>query len=102
MRLARTREWTKYLPDGFTIYHRLVTFFGRVQDFSVVLMKNGQCISRYDVAHGFAHRDVLGRKSASPLFKLDYPLLTLEEVFKQADEDLSTNYVKYFAYYEQN
>jgi hypothetical protein len=69
MGIIRTREWTKYLPDGFTIQVFLKTFLGQIVSFSVVLLKDGECITRYDTMHGFAHRDVMGRKSDFPLFK---------------------------------
>jgi hypothetical protein len=101
MGIIRTKEWTQQLPDGFTIEVVLTTVLSRIVSFSVVLLKDGQCISRYDTAHGFAHRDVLGRKSAS-IFKIPYDTLTLKEVFRFADKDLSENYAKYYAYYEVN
>ena len=98
---GRIREWTKYLPDGFVIQVYMKTVRGRVVSFSAVLIKDGQCITRYDTAHGFPHRDVIGKKGAT-IHKEKCTILTLEEVFRYADEDLSQNYAKYHAYYEEN
>lgn len=99
MGIIRKKEWTQYLPDGFTVEAVLTTFLSRIVSFSVVLLKDGQCISRYDTAHGFAHRDVLGRKSASPLRKIKYRM-PLTEVFNHARRDFTENYAKYYEYRE--
>ena len=99
MRVVRQRDWVKYLPDDFTIYFSLKTLLGQVVSFSVVLIKNDECISRYDTAHGFAHRDILGRKSPSPIAKELYDHMTLKEVFNHADEDFSENYAAHHEYY---
>jgi hypothetical protein len=98
--LIRRRSWTKYLPDGFTVQVYLNTLLGQIVSFSVVLIKDDQCITRYDTMHGYAHRDVCGRSSNTPLLKHRYDTLTLKEVFRYADEDLTKNYAKYYAYYE--
>jgi hypothetical protein len=102
MRIFRERDWIKYLPDGFAIYFSLKTFRGEIVSFSVVLVKDDECISRYDTAHGFAHRDIIGRKSASPVEKESYPMLILKEVFRHADEDFSENYARYYEYYQSH
>jgi hypothetical protein len=102
MSLVRTREWVKDLPDGFTIFNRLNTSKGEVVSFAVVLLRDAECVTRYDSAHGFVHRDVIGRKNASPPYKEEYATLTLEEGFNYADKDLSANYDKYYAYYQSH
>ena len=89
MGIIREREWIKYLPDGFTIYFSLKTLLAQIISFSVVLIKDDECIARYDTAHGFAHRDVMGRKSGAPIRKERYDHLTLKEVFKHADQDFA-------------
>jgi hypothetical protein len=99
MPIFREKDWIKDLPDGFTIYFYLKTFLGQIVSFSVVLLKDGECVTRYDTAHGFVHRDVLGRKNAF-LHKEVYNDLTLKEGFRQAKEDLSANYARYYEYYE--
>lgn len=98
---TRERQWTKDLPDGFIIQVYLKTSRGEIVSFSMVLIKDGQCITRYDTAHGFPHRDVIGKKGAT-LRKEKCAILTLKEVFEYADGDLSKNYAKYNAYYESN
>lgn len=100
--LIRRRVWTKTLPEGFTIQADLNTLRGEIVSFSVVLVKDEQCITRYDTAHGYAHRDVLGRKSDSPIDKVLYDTLTLKEVFNHANKDLSENYAKYYEYYKSH
>jgi hypothetical protein len=101
MRVLRDRDWIKDLPDGFSIYFYLKTFLGQIVSFSAVLLKDGECVTRYDNAHGFVHRDVIGRKSAF-LYKAVYDTLTLKEGFRWANEDLSANYTRYYEYYESH
>jgi hypothetical protein len=101
MSILRSKEWTQYLPDGFTIEVVLTTFLNRIVSFSVVLVKDDQCISRYDTAHGYAHRDILGQKSASPLMKVQYTM-RLMEVFNYARKDFTENYAKYYEYYQNH
>jgi hypothetical protein len=98
--IIRKKQWTEYLPNGFVMQVYLNTILGKIVSFSVVLIKDDECISRYDTAHGYAHRDVLGRKSSSPLNKISYNMLTLGEVFRYAREDFSKNYEKYYDYFE--
>src|SRR6266571_1122090 len=97
----RERDWIKYLPDGFTIYFALTTLLGQIVSFSVVLIKGDDCIARYDTAHGFAHRDIMGRKSAVPIGKERYDNMTLKEVFRYADQDFSENYARYYEEYQR-
>ncbi len=100
--IIRNKQWTEYFPDGFVMQVYLKTVLGRIVSFSVVLIKDDECITRYDTAHGFAHRDVLGRKSASPLAKIKYDAVTLAEAFRHAREDIPRNHAKYYAYYQIN
>ena len=61
MGIIRERDWIKYLPDEFTLYFSLKTLLGQIVSFSVVLIKDDQYVARYDTAHEFAHRDIMGR-----------------------------------------
>ena len=47
-----SEKWIKYLPDGFTIYFFLKTLLAQIISFSVVLIKDDECIARYDTALG--------------------------------------------------
>lgn len=98
----RERHWTKHLPDDFLIQVSLRTAGPEIISFSVALVKDGRCITRYDNAHGFAHRDVLGRKSASPLEKERFNSLTSSEVFNYAIKDIAKNYAKYYEEFQEN
>ena|ERR1700730_17939486 len=93
--LFRERNWTKYLPDGFVMQVYLKTDRGVIVSFCVALVKDGECVTRYDNAHGFAHRDVIGRKAACTLEKERFDTLTSKEVFNYAIQDLSKNYAEY-------
>jgi len=48
MGIIRERDWIKYLPDEFALYFSLKTLLGQVVSFSVVLIKDDQCVARYD------------------------------------------------------
>lgn len=92
------KEWIQELPDGFTLYVWRQTVRGRIKGFSVVLIYGGECIARYDTAHGFAHRDVLGRKFAL-IAKERYETLSMREAFHHAIHDLKTNFRQHLAFY---
>lgn len=98
----REKEWIKDLPDGFFIFFRLETYHGEILSFTAALLRDDQCITRYDTAHGFPHRDVLGRKSALTIKKERYDDFTLKEALRHADKDLSANYAAHYAYYESH
>jgi len=92
------KEWTHYLPDGFTIRVGRRTESGRMTGFSVALVYEGECVVRYDTAHGFAHRDILGRKSGL-IEKQSYENVSAREAFRNAIHDLKTNYRPHLAFY---
>ena len=71
---------------------------GRITSFSVALIFEEECITRYDTAHGFAHRDVLGRKSAL-IEKRICENLSNRQAFQYAIRDLETNFRDYYAFY---
>src|SRR5438874_12882721 len=99
MGVIRTRYWIQYLHAGFTISVLLKTFLGQIVSFSVVLLREHASVTRYDTAHGFVHRDVIGQKTASTLYKERYDILTLKEGFNHARKDLAENHAKYYQYY---
>jgi hypothetical protein len=92
------KGWIQYLPDGFDLRILRQTERGRPTAFSVVLVYKNERISRYDTAHGFAHRDVLGRKSAF-IEKQTCENLSHEEAFQYAVDDLKTNFRAHHAFY---
>lgn len=92
------KEWIQELPDGFTLYVWRQTVRGRITGFSVALIYAEECIARYDTAHGFAHRDVLGQKSAL-IAKESYETITTHEAFHYAIHDLKTNFRQHLAFY---
>ena len=66
--------------------------------FAVALVYEGECIVRYDTAHGFAHLDFLGRKSGL-IEKRSCETLTTREAFQYAINDLKTNCRQHLAFY---
>ena len=95
------KDWIKDLPNGFYIYVNRTTKGAHITDFRVVLIYDGFCVTRYDTAHGYPHRDVLGRKSAL-IRKEKYDSPSFNEVFKHAIDDLSTNYAAYLDFFNAN
>ena len=87
------------MPDGFKIYVRRTTRRGELSDFAVVLIYGGECIVRYDTAHGFAHKDVLGKRSAL-IEKQSFDLLSTWEAFEYALNDLAENFRDYLQFFE--
>ena len=64
----------------------------RVQ-YETLLHGEWRCVARYDTAHGFAHRDLMGYNGAvekTPLFNQD-----VNEAWTFAEDDLKTNWVIY-------
>ena len=92
------KGWIQYLPDGFDLRILRQTDHGKLTAFSVVLVYEDECIARYDTAHGFAHRDVLGRISGL-IEKQTCENLSNEEAFQYAVNDLKTNCRAYLAFY---
>jgi hypothetical protein len=92
------KGWIQYLPDGFDLRILRQTEHGRLTAFSVVPVYEDECITRYDTAHAFAHRDVLGRKSAL-IEKQTCENLSNEEAFQHAVNDLKTNFRAHLAFY---
>jgi hypothetical protein len=92
------KEWIIHLPDGFDLLIRRDTSSGLLLDFAVVLVFSDECVTRYDCAHGFPHRDVLGKKSG--LIRKDIcSNVSMKEAFQHAIQDLSANYRAYYEFY---
>jgi hypothetical protein len=62
------------------------------------LVYEGECVVRYDTAHGVARIDILGRKSGL-IEKRSCESLTTREAFQHAIHDLKTNYRQHLAFY---
>jgi hypothetical protein len=92
-------EW---LSDGFTLYVIRDSHQGQLRSFSVVLMYEGVCISRYDTAHGYAHRDVLGLKKGWMKAVPCAEGMSYNRSFDVAMHDLKENYEEYHRFFLQN
>ena len=92
------KEWIKDLSDGFELYVRQDSLLGIWYGFSVVLIYEDECVTRYDTAHKKAHRDVLG-KTKGLIAKEWHENLSLKEAFEYAIDDLSNNYRTYLEFY---
>lgn len=75
---------------------------GKVESFAVVLLTETdagwECATRYDCAHGFAHRDVIGRR-AGLLYKQSFEGLTHAQIFRHALRDFQENHPACIAFY---
>jgi len=96
------KEWEIPLESA-RIYIWRETHAGVVISFAVVLLAwiGGQweCVTRYDCAHSFPHRDVLGKR-AGLLYKETFSAFTVEQVFHHAISDCQQNYQAHIAFYE--
>ena len=96
------KEWTIALGDA-RIYIWRHTQAGVVTSFAVVLIvwtgDGWECVTRYDCAHGFPHRDVLGKR-AGLLYKQTFPTFTLEKVFHHAIRDCQENHEKHTEFFK--
>lgn len=95
----RERRWEIDLGNGFEIRVFLETYKGQVQNFTVALIRAGQCVTRYDCAHGTPHRDVNGRETALVRKEFCYNA-TKAEVFIGAIRDFKENYQRHFKFYD--
>ena len=91
------REWIVFFGE-FQILVRRRTESGQVISFAVVLLYLHKChwidISRYDTAHGYPHRDVLGFREGLR-GKLRVATLDLKQAFRYALRDLTENAENY-------
>jgi hypothetical protein len=93
------KEFNLWLEQGFLCAWRGIRD-GKVIDFRVVYLaeigNKFQCITRYDTAHGYAHRDVLGRKEGLR-GKIPCPTMNHNQAFNYAIRDIKTNAPIYLA-----
>lgn len=95
------KEWIIELGGARILIWRH-TQSGVVISFAVVLIAwiddEWECVTRYDCAHGFAHRDVLGKRGGL-LYKRTFPGLTLEEIFHHAIRHCQKNCDQHIQFY---
>jgi len=88
-----TKEWVNFMGK-FQLLIRRRTEKGEIVSFAVVLLTlhKGKWIdiSRYDTAHGYPHRDVLGLKECLR-GKLRMAKLNRRQAFHYAIHDLTEN-----------
>ena len=99
------KHWIVQLDGKSRILIFLHTNGPRVISFAVVLVSvldgKESCITRYDTAHGQAHRDVLGMKGG--LLEKQWLLdLTSNEAFDYALSDIKENYDNYITAYKKH
>jgi hypothetical protein len=79
------------------------THSGTVVSFAVVLVawtgQEWECVTRYDCAHGFPHRDILGKRTGL-LYKQTFPGFTMEQVFHHAIRDCQENHEAHTRYFQ--
>jgi hypothetical protein len=97
----RSKEWQKHLPDGFMMLVRTDKIFGKVVDFAVVLIRDNECVTRFDSSHGIAHRDILGRRQGLIKKKM-YPNMSFNEALGYALSDIPSNYREYFEFFDSH
>lgn len=95
------KRWIIELEGARVLVSR-VTRRGKVESFAVVLLiettTGWECATRYDCAHGFAHRDVIGRR-AGLLYKQSFAGLTHAQIFRHALRDFQENHAAFIAFY---
>jgi hypothetical protein len=78
---------------------------GVLVDFLVALLawtgSKWECITRYDCAHGFAHRDVIGERGGV-LYKQPFPGLSYAQVFDYALLDFQKSYEAHLQFFRAN
>jgi hypothetical protein len=97
------KEWQFSLGERFRMLVFLNTRDGKVLSFAVVLVGEIEgkdvCVTRYDTAHGLAHRDVLGLRSG--LIEKEWLFhLTTDQAFNYAYQDIRKHYETYIEYFQ--
>lgn len=93
------KDFTKWIEGGIISVWRF-TRGGKTTRFRVALLvevaNEQRCITRYDTAHGYAHRDVLAFDGSvirkEPMEETDFDL-----AFQAAFDELSSNHERYLA-----
>lgn len=100
----RRKEFEIPLAGQFYVAVEIESLAGRITSFVVRLMKMAEPdvnIARYDTAHNFPHRDVLGKKKG--LLRKDWLVgMGLKDALQFAINDLKVNYERYDKIYENN
>ena len=95
------KQWIIELGRARILVSR-ATRRGKVESFAVVLLTETEagwkCATRYDCAHGFAHRDVIGDR-AGLLYKQSFTGLTHAQIFRHALRDFQENHAAHIAFY---
>ena len=98
------KSWRIYLGE-FQILVTRHTERGVLVDFLVALLawtgSKWECITRYDCAHGFPHRDVIGERGGL-LYKQPFPGLSNAQVFNYGLRDLQKNYEAHLRFFRAN
>lgn len=95
------KEWRIPLDGASYLAVFVVRARGRVTQFAVVLINEGECVTRYDCAHDMPHRDVMGRKGA--LIRKEFcENMSRDEAFEYAISDLQKNRERYTGYFESH
>lgn len=98
------KEWSVWLNDACRVLVEKHTRAGRVTGFRVVLLAeiDGElhCVTRFDTAHGFAHRDVLafGGRLISKKIMAEQDL---NLAFEEAYFDIVDNHEHYLHTYKK-
>jgi hypothetical protein len=78
---------------------------GELVDFVLALLAwtgaKWECVTRYDCAHGFPHRDVIGERRGL-LYKQRFSGLSNHQVFNYGLRDLQKNYEAHLKFFREN
>lgn len=98
------KEFYIPLKAGFYVAVRIGILNGQILGFAVRLMLEGdpdKNIARYDTAHNYPHRDVLGCRKG--LLRKDWlEGIDLKEALEIAIDDFKNNYERYREIFEEN
>ena len=93
-------DWQKWLSESCFVFVERITVGGKLTDFRVVLLAvigdRLQCVTRYDTAHGFAHRDIL-RFDGSLLRKEPMQENDFDLAFDAAYDEIFSNHERHLA-----
>lgn len=101
--LMPRKEWEHWLSDQCYMLVDRITNDGRVVSFRVILLAiigdELHCITRYDTAHGYAHRDILAF-GGEKIMKQPMPYADFDVAFRAAVTDIQLNYERYLKDFE--
>jgi hypothetical protein len=96
------KGWIQFLSDRVDMLIRRESEEGTIVRFAVVLRYDGTCVTRYDTAHGQAHRDLLGEKNGWIKSVSCPPEMSYNQAFNFALRDFEANHEKYIAFFLEN